>query len=729
MTSAPLRGIWCPTSTILTVTPPQAAETVSYPRRAALTRQFRSGAPRLFTLSPDGQRLLFLRSSSDVDSVESLYQITLGDHADSTEQLVVDPRGLLDTTDADLDPVEKARRERMRETSTGITSYDTDAAVSLACMSIAGSLVVAALADRDAPPIMLSTDGYAVDPRISPSGEHIAYVVDRALHVIDLVGGNHRILCSATSDDQAVGLADFIAAEEFSRSRGHWWAPDSRMLLVEEYDESEVTEWWISDPAQPEKPSVGHRYPRAGTPNASVRLWLVSLDGSKSEIDWDHDVFPYLVSVHWSKYGDPLITVLSRDQRTQRIFTFNPVDASTSTVVDTHDECWVATVPGLPCRGPAGVVAHLVDDTDDDTRRIRMGDIRSPGGLQIRAVFDCDESGLLIAASTDATQSHLYSLDWSGRVEELTTAEGWQLGRRASDSLLVVSHSLDLPGATAVVHRTGATTPIASRAGVPPIPIHPALVRVGSRELNTAVLFPPDSSTTSSPVVMWPYGGPGHVEVMSAQLAYADAQWLANQGFVVVIGDGRGTPGRGPAWERAVHGDLVTPVLDDQVAVLHGVAEMFPGRLDLSRVGITGWSFGGYLAALAVMRRPDVFHVAVAGAPVTDWRLYDTAYSERYLGHPDTSEDTYEACSLLPLAPQLSRPLMLIHGFADDNVVIAHSLRLSAALTAAGRPHTFLPLSGVTHMTPQVEVAENLMLLQLDFLRTHLAIVERPPSS
>jgi dipeptidyl-peptidase-4 len=174
---------------------------------------------------------------------------------------------------------------------------------------------------------------------------------------------------------------------------------------------------------------------------------------------------------------------------------------------------------------------------------------------------------------------------------------------------------------------------------------------------------------------------------------------------------------------------LVTPVLDDQVAVLHGVAEMFPGRLDLSRVGITGWSFGGYLAALAVMRRPDVFHVAVAGAPVTDWRLYDTAYSERYLGHPDTSEDTYEACSLLPLAPQLSRPLMLIHGFADDNVVIAHSLRLSAALTAAGRPHTFLPLSGVTHMTPQVEVAENLMLLQLDFLRTHLAIVERPPSS
>lgn len=222
-------------------------------------------------------------------------------------------------------------------------------------------------------------------------------------------------------------------------------------------------------------------------------------------------------------------------------------------------------------------------------------------------------------------------------------------------------------------------------------------------------------------MVMWPYGGPHHAEVVAARLGYADAQWLADQGFVVVVADGRGTPGRGPGWERAVHGDFATPVLEDQIDALHGVAAIFPGRLDLERVGITGWSFGGYLAALAVLRRPDVFSVAVAGAPVADWSLYDTCYSERYLGYPDTDADNYEACSLLPLAPRLSRPLMLVHGLADDNVVAAHSLRLSAELTAAGRPHTFVPLSGVTHMTPQVEVAENLMMLQLDFLRTHLS--------
>jgi dipeptidyl-peptidase-4 len=140
-------------------------------------------------------------------------------------------------------------------------------------------------------------------------------------------------------------------------------------------------------------------------------------------------------------------------------------------------------------------------------------------------------------------------------------------------------------------------------------------------------------------------------------------------------------------------------------------------------VGIRGWSFGGWLAALAVLRRPDVFHAAVAGAPVTDWRLYDTHYTERYLGHPNEEPDNYVRNSLLADAAKLERPLMLIHGLADDNVVAAHTLRLSSALVAAGRPHTVLPLSGVTHMTPQEVVAENLLHLQVEFLRRSLDAV------
>ena len=216
-----------------------------------------------------------------------------------------------------------------------------------------------------------------------------------------------------------------------------------------------------------------------------------------------------------------------------------------------------------------------------------------------------------------------------------------------------------------------------------------------------------------------PYGGPHVQRVIRARNGFAGSQWFAEQGFAVVVTDGRGTPGRGPEFERAVWGDLATPVLDDQVDALHALASE-RDDLDLSRVAIRGWSFGGFLAALAVLRRPDVFHAAVAGAPVIDWKLYDTHYTERYLGHPDDHPDHYERSSLLADAGLLTRPLMLIHGLADDNVVAAHTLRFSGALLAAGRPHEVLPLSGITHMTTQEDVAENLLHLQRDFLRTHL---------
>ena len=239
----------------------------------------------------------------------------------------------------------------------------------------------------------------------------------------------------------------------------------------------------------------------------------------------------------------------------------------------------------------------------------------------------------------------------------------------------------------------------------------------------TAVLLPHDHDGTPLPVLLDPYGGPHAQRVVRSHNAFCVSQWFADQGFAVVVVDGRGTPGRGTEFERSVHHDLATGVLDDQVDALHSAAERHP-ELDLGRVAIRGWSFGGYLAALAVMRRPDVFHAAIAGAPVTEWRLYDTHYTERYLGDPVAQPDVYDANSLLPLADRLARPLLLVHGLADDNVVAAHTLQLSSALLAAGKPHEVLPLVGVTHMTPQEIVAEHLLLHQLDFLRRSLGLTE-----
>lgn len=223
---------------------------------------------------------------------------------------------------------------------------------------------------------------------------------------------------------------------------------------------------------------------------------------------------------------------------------------------------------------------------------------------------------------------------------------------------------------------------------------------------------------------MDPYGGPHGRRVVAAHNPYLTSQWFADQGFAVIVADGRGAPGRSPAWEKAVRDDF-TLTLDDQVEALHSLAGRFP--FDLSKVAMRGWSYGGYLSALAVLRRPDVFHAAVVGAPVADWRLYDTHYTERYLGDPARQPEVYAHSSLvtdegLSEPADEVRPMMIVHGLADDNVVVAHALRLSSALLSAGRPHEVLPLSGVTHMTPQEQVAENLLLLQVDFLRRSLGL-------
>jgi dipeptidyl-peptidase-4 len=259
---------------------------------------------------------------------------------------------------------------------------------------------------------------------------------------------------------------------------------------------------------------------------------------------------------------------------------------------------------------------------------------------------------------------------------------------------------------------------IQSFAETPEITPNLQFLRTGKRDLRTALLLPAGHEPGSAklPVIMDPYGGPHHQRVVASRGAHLLSQWFADQGFAVVVGDGRGTGGRGPSFDREVHGDLAGPPLEDQVEVLESAAEHC-ADLDLARVAIRGWSFGGYLAALAVIRRPDVFHAAVAGAPVTDWHLYTTHYTERYLADPTKDHENYERSSLLADAARLERPLLLIHGMADDNVVVAHTLQLSSALLAAGKAHSVLPLSGVTHMTPQQVVAENLLWLQLDFIR------------
>jgi dipeptidyl-peptidase-4 len=420
-------------------------------------------------------------------------------------------------------------------------------------------------------------------------------------------------------------------------------------------------------------------------------------------------------------------------------------------------------VPGTPQWNHDGELITTRRIGDTETIAIADREVDLPSGWQVSSVESVTDGEVVVfvqpsptrQAIAIVTNQHLLTVGpvdrWSTGVVRAnlayiatttaTTAEWDRIVYRMAD---VAGDSITFPARVTSKHaRLDGTDPvdanddaeqlpspvslrpvaeITSLALIPPITIAPQLVSLGVRSLRTAVLWPTGHVPGSRklPVIMNPYGGPHAQRVLEVGRMFAEAQWIADQGFCVVIADGRGSPGRGPQWERTIKGDLASFPLADQVDAIEAVARKWPADVDASRVGITGWSFGGYLAALAVLRRPDVFRAAVAGAPVTDWRWYDSAYTERYLGDPSTDPANYTKSSLIPLAPSLERGLMIIHGFADDNVIVAHSLQLSSQLTAAGRAHTFVPLPNVTHMTPQEEIAENLLRLEVEFFQQHL---------
>lgn len=437
-------------------------------------------------------------------------------------------------------------------------------------------------------------------------------------------------------------------------------------------------------------------------------------------------------------------------------------------VLEKHSNAyWLDLIHGTPAFTPNGRLICAMNDMDADTNRLTVDGVPfTPAGLQVREVLNVTDDDVLCvvqrtpellpddslpflwqsnAADHDARSFDVVSIRYDGTWEPLTYAPGqWTMsragngcvvtGRGMDDATVQMQHCMNIvttdENGTDVASMV--VSPIENHAETPGFTPNVHFTRLGERGLYTAIVLPSASSeyahADTLPVLMKPYGGPGFQQVVENQSFYWDAQWWADQGYIVVTADGRGTTGRGPKWDRAIYETMKSVTLEDQVDAVRALPEALATlaaqenkessettipQPDLNRVAMIGWSYGGFLSALAVLEAPETFAAACAGAPPTDWTLYDTHYTERYLG---LDPAVYERNSIISDAPQLDRPLMLIHGFADDNVTIAHSLRLSQALMAAGRKHTFLPLTGITHMTNDETVAENLLILQRDFL-------------
>lgn len=688
----------------------------TFPRQYARTQRLTLGEPRGFTVSPDGRRVLFARGVSGSDPVNRLWLLDTGT---GQESLLLDPLSLNAET-SDVPEAELRRRERARESASGVVTYACDREMHRAVTVLGGVVVVVDVMTGaiDLPPIAPGV----FDVRLSPDGRSLSYVRGRSLCVSSL-DGDERVSLSDPSDTVSWGAAEFIAAEEMSRFAGHWWSPDSTMLAACRVDVDPVATWFLADPANPDREPHTHRYPRAGTANAEVTLHVVDAEsGGTRPVEFDTD-WEYLNHVSWSESG-LIAQTQTRDQRRVDIWRIDPETSTTSLLLTDTDESWVEIVAGLPRLLPDGRVLSARDV--DDTRRLCIdGRAVTPIGLQCRGVVSANGPIVFVANRVETPWNHqVFIFDHAtGDLTKLTPADGVATAHGHQDCLVIRRSDLESAPTTSVLRPGAASLPIASHAERPLVEPRVRIVTVGPRSIPVAIITPDDGGESRLPVLFDPYGGPHAQRVLASRSAHLSSQWFADQGFIVVIADNVGTPGKGSRWERGVQGDLATPVLDDQIEVLAALSELEP-RADTTRVGIKGWSFGGYLAALAVSRRSDLFHAAVAGAPVTDWSLYDTHYTERYLGHPDEHPGNYASTTLLDNVDGLDSPLLLIHGLADDNVVAAHTLRLSSALLAAGKPHEVLPLSGVTHMTPQEVVAENLLLHQLRFLTEHLGTTD-----
>lgn len=801
-----------------------------FPRLRARTLRFGCGAPRSAQTVGDGSRALFLRSDGPEDLVTALWLSWFDESGEHHETKLADPRELLGATadSEDVPAEEKARRERAREGGTGIVGYSADDDGNRIVFTINGRLFLTEIAWNDetgAPePHTRELAGEWLDedpemytpvlnPRIAPDGEHVLYTTGSYLMLVDIggeLGDRITAVYGVSVEDEdgnpaentwKIGLAEFVAGEEMDRYDGFWWAPDSQHVLFESFDTADEPTWYISDPADPEKPAAGRRYPRALTRNADVYLTVITLAFDENDryagitgnadVDWDREAYEYVAAVSWRRGHDPLVLVQNRRQTRDQVLEVavaaDGAALGATRVLEEHaNEQWIDLVHGTPAYTPDDRLVCSLNDMATDTNRLTVdGRPFTPAGWNVRTVLAVTDEDVLAvvqrapeiatevprawagsgAASDaeslfgghDARSFDVVSMGYDGSVAPITTEPGQWTASRGARGMVVsgrdmrsararmrhivtrravggVTDAVIAANTSDAANTTDITAAdITSTAAEPGFTPNVTFTRLGEHRLYTAIIAPSPSSPYAHadklPVLMKPYGGPGFQQVVASQSFYWEGQWWADQGFLVVTADGRGTTGRGPAWDRAIFENMKGVTLADQIEAVNALPEAVsrlnadgrrPGvpAPDLDKVCMIGWSYGGFLSALAVLDAPNVFKAACAGAPPTDWTLYDTHYTERYLG---LDPDVYYRNGIVQDAPKLERPLMLIHGFADDNVTIAHSLCLSQALMAAGRPHTFLPLTGITHMTNDETVAENLLTLQRDFLRDALA--------
>jgi dipeptidyl-peptidase-4 len=700
----------------------------------AATRGYTLGLPANAEPTPDGKAVLFLRSGPR-DTVQHLYEYDL---AARKERELVTPAALLGGKSENLSAEEKARRERARISVKGFTHFELSRDGSLVLLPLNGRLFVVArgqsgkLGGKITP---LPGEGW-IAPQFSPDGAKVAALKDDDLHVIDIAAGTDKQLTKGAGETLQHGEAEFVAQEEMGRREGFWWSPDSRFIAYEEADLSQVSPSYIGDPAEPWQKPVQFRYPRAGTANAVVRLGVIAAVGGPTVwIPWDNKAYPYLLRASWQKGGPLAFFVENRAQTEGRYFAADPQKGTTRLLWTERDAAWITPSPPEPKKVPY----WLADGSGFLWMTERNGQAQlerhNPGGklrnavtptdFRFEALLDVDESKgtAMVEGGRDHLSRGIFELPLAGGAPKPVAASAGTNRGDFGDQHAVLAHRYSLADGSQgvdVIARDGRKiADLRSVAETPPFLPRPDHFVVGSPGFDALAIKPRAFDAKKKyPVILSVYGGPAGKTVWASPRRYFEEQCMADQGYIVAVSDNRGTPGRDPAWMRAIKNNAIDIPLADQVEALKALGKNVP-QMDLTRVGVFGWSFGGYFSAMATMRRPDVFAAGVAGAPVVDWQDYDTHYTERYMGLPSTNAEGYRKSNVLTYAADLKRPLLIVHGVTDDNVHFQNTMQLTLALLRAGKPYELLLLPG-THMLADEVLRARETERQMNFLAQNL---------
>lgn len=690
----------------------------AFPSAYAESGRLSFGNPDKFAIDRAETQVFFLRSGGAREAKRSLWRMDIATGAESCVVDAGEPQAGQRIPEA-----ERLRRERSRDIGTGIDSFSIDAHGRRVAISMSGRLLVMELA-REGCQCIEETGG--THPLMSPDGTHVAYAKDGAVFCQRVgLGQPERVTREEPTDSVYWGVPEFTAAEEMFRMEGMWWTHDSRYLLMTRVDDSALENFWVSDLSDQSSSPRRIRFPLSGGQQSLVSLYVYdSISCDLRELSgWDKTRFPYLVRVICRQAA--VVLVQSRDQTAIELLVLNTANAKLEPLLRRRAEPWFHIHAGLPTLEDDGTITSLEIRND---KRI----LCTKEGLSICSEYNVEQymssgnSRIITTFGADSLRRTAFAVTSSGGVVRLSRGHTTAVYIHGK-TLVIQEEGLESTRATTRIIRQ-TTDDVWVEAAT--VQSHAAEIdavvnwrRLEGNERWSGILVLPVGHDESRPlpVICDAYGGPLVRKAIESKRQLVVAQWFADNGFAVLIADGRGTPSASVRQEQSVAGNLMEYAVQDQLSALEHACGKFP-FLDRERVVIRGWSFGGYLAAAALMTAPDRFQGAICGAPVVDWRLYDAYYSERYLGSPRSAPASYERSSLLTGKQPARGRLLLIHGLADDNVLVQHSVAFAGRLFYEDCEYRFLPLPSGTHLAPIASRAARLLVRELSFVRECTAL-------